>query len=146
MTRSGYTDYDDDDRSQWNLIKWRGQVASAIRGKRGQTFLRELAGALDAMPQKRLIRDEFWNGEACALGVIAVNRGVYVMTVDPENYDRLADLLGIAHQLVQEIEYLNDEAYWHATPEERWSRMRAWVASNLKENWSNMTTEPERRE
>ena len=40
MSRSGYSD----DLDNWDLIRWRGQVSSAIRGKRGQGFLRELAG------------------------------------------------------------------------------------------------------
>lgn len=54
MSRSGYTEDCDDN---WQLIRWRGAVASAIRGKRGQAFLRELLAALDAMPEKRLIAD-----------------------------------------------------------------------------------------
>jgi hypothetical protein len=52
MSRSGYTE---DCEDQWQLIRWRGAVRSAIRGKRGQAFLRELLAALDAMPEKRLI-------------------------------------------------------------------------------------------
>lgn len=53
MSRSGYIDdYDDDNGS---LAMYRGQVASAMRGKRGQAFLRGLLSALDEMPEKRLI-------------------------------------------------------------------------------------------
>lgn len=53
MSRSGYSeDYDGD---HWDLIRWRGAVASSIRGKRGQAFLREALAALDAMPEKKLI-------------------------------------------------------------------------------------------
>lgn len=37
MSRSGYTDEDD----IWAMIRWRGAVTSAIRGKRGQQALRE---------------------------------------------------------------------------------------------------------
>lgn len=48
MSRSGYSNDGE------NIAMWRGQVASAIRGKRGQAFLRELVEALDAMPEKRL--------------------------------------------------------------------------------------------
>lgn len=33
MSRSGYSD---DCESQWSWIKWRGQVASTINGKKGQ--------------------------------------------------------------------------------------------------------------
>lgn len=54
MSRSDYSE----DLDMWDLIRWRGQVASAIRGKRGQKLLRDLAAALDAMPVKALIADE----------------------------------------------------------------------------------------
>jgi len=47
MSRSGYSDDCDD---QWSLICWRGAVKSAIRGKRGQAFLKEMLAALDALP------------------------------------------------------------------------------------------------
>ena len=52
MSRSGYVD---DMCDEWALIRYRGAVKSAIRGKRGQAFLREMLAALDAMPEKRLI-------------------------------------------------------------------------------------------
>lgn len=55
MSRHGYTDSCDDN---FALIRWRGAAKSAIRGKRGQAFLRELLAALDAMPEKRLIARE----------------------------------------------------------------------------------------
>lgn len=131
MGRSGYSD---DCDSEWGLIRWRGQVASAIRGKRGQAFLRELADALDAMPLKRLIANEFWNGEACALGVLAERRDIDPITVDVDDYDRLATLFSVAHQLIQEIEYENDEAaaWMRETPEQRWTRMREWTAKHIK--------------
>lgn len=48
MSRSEYSENLD----SWSLIRWRGQVVSAIRGKRGQAFLRELVDALEAMPEK----------------------------------------------------------------------------------------------
>lgn len=75
MSRSGYNDYSIDN---WDLIRWRGQVASAIKGKRGQAFLRELIEAL------------------------------------------------VAHQLVREIEYMNDE-HWHYDPAACWRCMRNWA-------------------
>jgi hypothetical protein len=144
MSRSGYTD----DGDQWGLIKWRGQVASAIRGKRGQLFLRELTDALDAMPMKRLIAHELIADEliapafippeivkssVCAIGSVGVRRGVDLTTFDPEDYHALAAAFGIAHQLVQEIEWMNDEAGWNDSPEQRWQRMHAWATENLKE-------------
>jgi hypothetical protein len=45
MSRSGYSD----DCSGRELVLWRGAVASALRGRRGQAFLRELVDALDAV-------------------------------------------------------------------------------------------------
>lgn len=50
MSRSGYCD---DGENGWATICWRGAVKSALRGKRGQSFLLELAEAMDAMPTKR---------------------------------------------------------------------------------------------
>jgi hypothetical protein len=130
MSRSGYDD--DGDIDQWELIKWRGQVASAIRGKRGQALLTEMLSALDALPNKRLIAHELVNrGEVCALGSVGLKRGLDMSGLDPEDYHRLADVFGVTHQLVQEIEYVNDE--WDApTPEARWQRVRDWVVGKIR--------------
>lgn len=84
MSRSGYsTDLDD-----WDLIRWRGQVASAIRGKRGQKFLVDLLAALDALPQKSLIVDELQEeGQVCAIGALGLSRGLDMSKIDPEDAD-----------------------------------------------------------
>lgn len=141
MSRSGYTD----DCEGRDLAMWRGQVASAIRGKRGQTLLRELLEALEAMPIKCLIahklkRDapafippEFAVPNVCAIGSLGIRRGVDLEAMDPEDYDTIADTFGVAHQLIQEIEFMNDEVgSWKETPEHRWQRMRNWVSENLQ--------------
>ena len=130
MNRSGYSEDIDDN---WALIKFRGQVASAIRGKRGQTFLREMAEALDAMPEKRLIAHELRQaGEVCAIGSVGVRRGVELEALDPEDPDTIAGVFGVARPLVQEIEWENDEgSFGPETPEQRWRRMRAWVSSQI---------------
>jgi hypothetical protein len=141
MSRSGYSDDCDDN---WQNIMWRGQVSSAIRGKRGQAFLRELLAALDAMPVKALIRNDLEiQPEAfippnvatvCTLGAIGKARGLDMADLDPYDYDKIADTFGIAHQLVQEIEWLNDEiGPLKETPEHRWQRMRDWVAKRIKD-------------
>ena len=52
MSRSGYTDDLDDDLA---MGRWRGMVASATRGRRGQKLLTDLLAALDAMPEKALV-------------------------------------------------------------------------------------------
>lgn len=134
MSRSGYSD----ELGQWDLIKWRGQVASAIRGKRGQTFLRDLLAALDAMPQKQLVAHVLQDagGGVCALGSIGAARSIDLSVIDPEDdahHGPLAVTFDIAHQLVQEVEYMNDEGMYRETPEARWQRMREWVAAHLND-------------
>lgn len=132
MSRSGYND--DYCENQWANICYRGAVASAIRGKRGQAFLREMLTAMDAMPDKRLIRDAIVeDGSACAIGTVALARGLDVSKIDPEEPDRIAEAFGIPKSLVREIEYENDEANWDAeTPENRFDRVRKWIVSKIK--------------
>lgn len=132
MSRSGYNE----DCDGWGLIRWRGQVASAIRGKRGQQLLKDLLAALDAMPEKQLIAGELVtaNGEFCALGAVANYRGVVVSDVDPyDNPNELAKRLNVATQLVREIEFINDEWYYNQTPEGRWWTVRKWVQTQIVE-------------
>lgn len=108
MSRSGYTD----DCEGTELAMWRGAVASAIRGKRGQALLRETLTALDAMPIKELIAHELvQEGEFCTLGVVGHARGIDMTTIDPEDRDAVAQVFGIAPALAAEIVYLNDEAF-----------------------------------
>lgn len=134
MSRSGYVDDMDD---QWAHIRWRGAVASAMNGKRGQEFLREMLAALDALPEKKLITHELeHNGSVCAIGAVGQARGVDMSKIDPEDYSRVAGAFGIAEAMAQEIVYMNDEAfagYWCKTPEERFQKMRAWIVSHLKD-------------
>lgn len=136
MNRADYSD----DYDNWQMIKWRGQVASSIRGRRGQAFLKELLDELDAMPVKRLIDGSLrTNGECCTLGVIGQKRGLDLTSLqDDGDNELIAKELGIAEPLVREIEYLNDECGFNLTgretPEERWKRMRAWVAEQLTPN------------
>lgn len=107
MSRSGYTDDCDD---HWALIRWRGAVNSAIRGKRGQAFLRELLAALDTMPVKELIANELEaDGQYCALGVVGAQRGIAFTEIDPYDRETVADTFGIAPAMAAEIVYENDE-------------------------------------
>lgn len=132
MSRSNYSD----DLDQWDLIRWRGAVRSAIRGKRGQAFLREMLAALDAMPQKELIIGELVtaSGACCALGAVAVARGIDVSDLKPEyEPEAVAARFGVAEAFSREVQYENDEAMWvRETPAERWARMRRWVAEQIR--------------
>jgi hypothetical protein len=130
MSRSGYSDDCE------HLALWRGAVERAIAGRRGQAFLHELIEALDAMPEKLLIKGQLQasSGEVCAIGAVGIKRGVELAGMDPYDYDRLSSTFGIARALVQEIEFENDEGgdCGLDTPEARWQRMRDWVASKLR--------------
>lgn len=133
MSRSGYTD---DCEDNWAMIRWRGVVASATRGKRGQQFFRELLEALDAMPVKRLIADNLvCEGEFCTLGVLGAKRDIEMTDLDPDDSERVAQAFNIAECLAQEVVFMNDEAaHWRETPEQRFARMREWVAKQIKQS------------
>lgn len=168
MSRSGY--YDDCSDDHLAFGRWRGMVASALRGKRGQAFLRELAASLDAMPDKRLIANELQaDGQFCALGVLGAARGIDMAKLDPEDYYSVAEAFGIAPCMAQEIVFENDEAfvdfewaeveicgplrpidrrfrsvrqYFPDAAERRWKHMRAWV-QELIERYAQRTTAQE---
>lgn len=147
MSRSGYSDDVDD---QWAFIRWRGAVKSAIRGARGQAFLREMLAAMDALPEKKLVASNLEaEGQVCAIGSVGRARGIDMSKLDPEDYSTVAGTFGVAEPMVQEIVYMNDE-YWHwscddkgyikndengkhirITPEERFEKMRAWIERHL---------------
>jgi len=133
MSRSGYIE--DIDIDHWALIKWRGQVAAAIRGKRGQRLLLDLISALDSLPEKVLIAEELINadGDYCALGAVGKLRGVKMDRLDPEDAETVADAFDIAEQLAREIVYINDEhGSYDETPQERWQRVRTWAMANIR--------------
>lgn len=130
MSRSGYSD----DCDGWSLICWRGAVESALRGKRGQEFLKQLAESLDEMPVKRLIADDLESqGEFCTIGVLGAKRGVDMAKLDPHDREEVGSVFGIAPAMAAEIVFMNDEgSYLAETPEQRWTRMRKWVGEQMK--------------
>jgi len=129
MSRSEYSD----DCDGWDLVRYRGAVTSAMRGKRGQALLIELAESMDAMPVKELIAHELVKqGRFCALGVVGQKRGIALESIDPEDSRTVAEQFGIANAMAQEIVFVNDEAAWDdESPQQRWSRMRRWVDINI---------------
>jgi hypothetical protein len=129
VSRSGYTEVEDN----WALIRYRGAVNQAIKGARGQRFLKDLAAVLDAMPQKRLIENAVSvGGDFCTLGVIADAKQVGLKPVEDWDNEDASRVLGVAESLVREIVYENDEGcYRYETPEQRWTRMRKWVDQNI---------------
>lgn len=133
MGRSGYTDDFDD---QWQMICWRGAVASAIKGRRGQAFLKEMLAAIDGLPEPKLIAGELEeDGAVCAIGAVGKARGVDMKGLDPEDHERLAKAFAISEALAREVMFMNDDDFFYGkeTPEARWARMRAWVVNQIKE-------------
>jgi hypothetical protein len=109
VSRSGYSDdYGDDDPLA--LGRYRAQVASATRGKRGQALLRELLTALDAMPDKRLVAGDLEaDGQYCALGLVGQARGMDLAAIDTYDIESLGSTFNIAEQLAREIMWVNDD-------------------------------------
>lgn len=132
MSRSGYDNWECD----WYTVMWRGAVKSAFRGRRGQAFLREMLTALDRLPERRLTKNKLEiDGEVCALGALGRDRGLDMSQIDSEDPDTVASQFDVARAMACEIMFENDEGasdWWEETPEQRFSRMRAWVASNIK--------------
>lgn len=130
MSRSGYTD---ECEHNWDWIRWEGARKSAIRGRRGQAFFRDLIAALDAMPEKRLIAEELEaEGEVCALGALGRQRCMDLEEIDPEDPERVADAFGISQTLARETVYINDEdGPRKESPEDRWKRVRRWAERQL---------------
>lgn len=134
MSRSGYYEFDDDN-SNWDSIRWSGAVKSAIRGKRGQDFLKALLEALDAMPVKELIAGELEkDGQVCALGALGKARGLDMSGLDPEDAGPVADTFGISKALAREIVFVNDDDFGFQSMEssKRFEAMRKWVVENIK--------------
>lgn len=162
MSRSGLYEDDGDDPLAYG--RWRAQVKSAIKGKRGQALLRDMLAALDAMPDKRLIAGklifdgtpEFDDpretedvivggdqlvtgtgrtvcvGDVCALGALGRARGMDMSKMNQFEAEFVADAFGVAHQLAREIIWMNDDAGPHnETPEQIFTRVRAWVAAQI---------------
>jgi len=131
MSRSGYSD----DLDPLELGAWRGQVASAIRGKRGQKMLTDLKDALQAMTKRELVHGELSrpDGGVCALGALGVSRGVDMSTIDPHNTEDVGRAFDIARQLAAEVVSLNDDGCVGVETEtQRWWRMHAWVCSHIR--------------
>lgn len=136
MSRSGYCDDGGD-----YMYLYRASVERAINGKRGQAFLKEMAAAMDAMPERRLIPSELvsQSGEVCAIGTVCKARGLDVSKVDEYDSEAVGKLVGIARSMAAEIEYENDERGRESeTPEQRWVRMRMWVESEILKESANV--------
>ena len=131
MSRSNYSE----DCEYLDL--YRGAVDKAIKGKRGQVFLQELADEMDRMSEKVLIAGKLIDesGQCCTIGVICKSRGIDVGPINYEDLYQVSDAVGIARSMAAEIAFENDDEYGmhlNESPTERWMRMRVWVCSYLQ--------------
>lgn len=132
----------ENDGDQIPIGLWLNTRNLAFRGKRGQTLLAELEAALLAWPSKKLAEEVFvgWEydedaervltGQACALGVLALKRGLNaeeLVAEEDEMYVTLetAKTLGLSETMAWVIARANDDM--GSTDEERYERMLAWV-------------------
>lgn len=89
---------------------------------------------MDAMPSKRLIKYELVReGSYCALGVVGAARGIDMESIDPDQSDQVSMAFDIAEAMAKEIVWVNDEAGWNETPEQRWIRVRKWVGDHINQ-------------
>ena len=127
MNRSGYGACDEDEADEWHRT-----VAHTIASPEGQAFLRELANALDALPDKVLIARELIDedGDCCALGALCMARGIDPTGMDSDS-DCVAERLGVPLPLAAEVVDQND-GYRNEIPDARWHRMRRWVERRIR--------------
>lgn len=76
---------------------------------------------------------EYREGDVCALGALGRVRGLDMSGLDPDEPEGVAAAFDIASPLAREIVYMNDECNYRETPEQRWQRMRKWVAAQIIE-------------
>jgi hypothetical protein len=117
--------------SSWHLVMWRGAVASAMRGARGQAFLTEMLKAMDGLAEPKLIAEELEvDGAVCAIGAVGKARGISMEGLDPEDSAHVAATFGISEALAREIVYTND-SYHNETSTQRFDRMRKWIKDEI---------------
>lgn len=125
---------EEDFPGQFNL--WQANCLRSIKGKAGQSSLRDLEKALLALPSKRLIINELEDadGEVCAIGALAKYRG-HTPRADPEyEMEEVGMEMGMPALVAWKIVSMNDlELDWRwdkqlgkqvqITPEERYERI-----------------------
>jgi hypothetical protein len=137
----------------WGYVRYRGALRNAIKGKRGQAFLKELLEAIEALPEKKLAVGAFRDRDGCAsaLGALALKRGHSPDELAGFHYmtpDQLARFFGIQPVLIRHIVHMHDVeipficAYRHnnitleieddeETRAEAWRDMHNWLNRSI---------------
>jgi hypothetical protein len=120
-----------------------GWLRSAIQGKRGQSFLRELVAALDALPTPELscgALEDAQTGCCCAFGAVRRLRGAENVRLGfhAEEEDitptYLAEPFGVSETLAWAVVQANEEMHESNTElarRRRWADVRNWAMRNL---------------
>jgi hypothetical protein len=144
MSRLYYED--DGDYSLEGLQQ--GWLRSAIKGKRGQQFLRDLVAALDALPIPELSSGALEDSETgccCAFGAVRRFRGPdnVQLCFHPEEEDLppsyLAEPFGVSETLAWAVVQANEEMFQGNTEPDRrrrWEVVRSWAVRHLQETQS----------
>ena len=133
----------DCDFDPWMEGQQAGALRSAIRGNRGQRFLRDLVAGLDALPEPKLsagaLEDEE-TGCCCAFGAVRRYRGADAVPLyfDPREEDldppHFAEPFDVAKALAWEVVEANENwstSNCEATMRQRWAHVRAWATRHL---------------
>lgn len=138
--------HEGEDFEPWMAGQQAGALRAAVRGRRGQAFLRELIDALDALPSQELAAGALEDPETgccCAFGAVARARawGQEEIGFDPMDGDiwrpecRLAEAFDVAEtlawQVIAENEALDssNDRTWRRR---RWRHVRNWAASEIE--------------
>jgi hypothetical protein len=134
--------YDDDlDPSREGLVA--GALRSAVRGKRGQRFIRDLVQALDALPSPELAAGALEDEDTeccCAFGAVRRFRGSDAVPLwfDPMEEDltpdHLAEPFNVSETLAWAVVQVNEDGMTGndvSTRRHRWNVVKDWAIRQL---------------
>lgn len=141
---------------------WEANLERSLKGRKGQSALRELEAALLALPDKRLIANDTVSadGAVCAIAALAKHRGYQgdmALPKEPDwnnpdddnspywdDYDyetavenamvKIAADLEVPPMVAKAIIYENDNDNYRpdTTPERRYTRMLSWAQRQIQ--------------
>lgn len=141
---------------------WEANLERSLKGRKGQSALRELEAALLALPDKRLIANDTVSadGSVCAIAALAKHRGYQGDMTLPKQPDwnsdadkdspywddyeyeeavegamvKIATDLGVPPMVAKAIIYENDNDDYRPdpTPEKRYARVLSWVQRKIQ--------------
>lgn len=140
-------EYSDDEEWTGQFALWQANCDRSIRGRVGQRVLKILEAALVEMEDKRLIAEAFASDDGiCASGVLVLKlrtlRGESSEEIledlkavdvnDSHATTKLAKAVGIPRLVNWQLVAQNDEVLGSVTPEERYTRILAWVREQIR--------------